>query len=86
MATATLTFNLADFDDRVEHLRCTKATSMAMFIWSLVHNSKKSLKYEVEAKQMKDNTFDAYDAVDLVFDRIYELLEEEGIKIDDLVI
>ncbi len=86
MATATLTFNLADFDDRVEHLRCTKSTAMAMFIWNLVNNSKKSLKYEVEAKQMKDNTFDAYDAVDLVFDRIYELLNEEGINIDDLIV
>jgi hypothetical protein len=86
MATATLTFNLADFDDRVEHLRCTKSTAMAMFIWNLVNNSKKSLKYTVEARQMKDETFDAYDAIDLAFERIYELLEEEGINIDDLIV
>jgi len=86
MAKATLTFDLADFDDRVEHLRCTKATAMALFIWNLVHNSKKSVKYDVESRQMRDNEFDAYDAVDLVFDRIHDLLNEEGINIDDLIV
>jgi len=86
MAKATLTFDLADFDDRVEHLRCTKATAMALFIWNLVHNSKKSLKYTIEGLQMKKEDFDAYDAVDLVFDRIHELLEEEKIDISDLIV
>ena len=42
--------------------------------------------YSVEARQMKDETFDAYDAIDLAFERIYELLEEEGINIDDLIV
>ncbi len=86
MATATLTFDLTDIDDRVAHLRCTKSTDMALFIWNLVHNSKKTLKYTVEARQMKDETFDAYDAIDLAFEKIYELLEEEGININDLII
>lgn len=38
MSTATLTFDLSDFDDRMEHLRCVKSTDMALVLWKLSSN------------------------------------------------
>lgn len=33
--TATLTFDLNDHDDRQAHMRCVKATDLALAIWSI---------------------------------------------------
>ena len=33
--TATLTFDLNDQDDRQAHMRCVKATDLALAIWSI---------------------------------------------------
>ena len=41
MATATLTFDLTDTDDRQEHLRCVKSLDMALVIWDIVYEIKK---------------------------------------------
>jgi hypothetical protein len=38
MSKATLTFDLDDFDDRLEHLRCVKSLDMALVIWELATN------------------------------------------------
>ena len=84
MATATLTFDLTDSDDRDEHARCVKSLGMAKVIWHFMYNTKKGIKYSIEAEQQKDPSFDCYDAVDMVFSKFYEMLQEESISIDDL--
>jgi len=84
MATATLRFNLADPDDRDEHERCVKSLSMAKVIWHFMYNTKKGIKYTIDDKINKDPEFDCFDAVDLVFDKFYEMLQAENISIDDL--
>jgi len=33
--TATLTFDLNDHDDRQAHMRCVKASDLALAIWSI---------------------------------------------------
>ena len=38
MSTATLTFDLSDSDERMEHLRCVKSTDMALVLWQLSSN------------------------------------------------
>jgi hypothetical protein len=86
MAIATLTFDLTDIDDRLEHFKCVKSAAMASFIHELVYNAKKSIKYSIEAKQIKDEAFDVYDAVELVFERIHYLLDEEKIDISELIV
>jgi hypothetical protein len=53
---------------------------MASFIFQLISNERKSLMYKIEDKNMKD-----WETVNLVFDRIHELLEEHGINIDELI-
>jgi len=77
---AQLNFDLENLDDEMEIKRCLKSTEMALVLWELVHNSKKSLEWKMEA-----DTINRYDALDMVFERISELLEEYDINIDKLI-
>jgi hypothetical protein len=80
MAEGILKYDLNDFDDRMAHLRAVKSLDMAMALWDITHNTKKGLEWSMEGKEM-----DKYEALEMVFDKIYEILEEHNIKMDDLV-
>jgi len=82
---ATLDFDLSDHDDVMDHKRCVKALDMALVLWEFYHNSKKSLEYQVDDKIKKDNTFDPYDTIDLIYEHFAELLDEHDVNIDNLV-
>ena len=80
MATATLTFDLNDSDDMMAHLRAVKSLDMAMALWEIVHNTKKGLEWSMEGKEM-----DKYDALEMVYEKINEILAEHNIKTDELI-
>lgn len=80
MAKATLEFDLNDFDDRMAHLRAVKSLDMALALWSLVHNTKKGLEWSFEGKEI-----DKYEALELVYEKIHEILEEHNINTDELI-
>ena len=80
MATAKLKYDLDDFDDRMAHLRAVKSLDMAMALWDITHNTKKGLEWSMEGKEI-----DKYEALELVYEKIYEILEEHNIKLDDLI-
>ena len=77
---AKLEFDLTDFDDKLEHLRCVKSTDMAMVLWELQHNSYRTITNGYG----DDDSF--VKGVDAVFERIQELLDEHDIKPDKLII
>ena len=77
---AILKFNLDDHDDKQAHLRAVKSVDMASFIFQLIYNEKKSLMNQLENKDMKD-----WEAVNMVFERIHELIDEHGINVDELI-
>ena len=77
---AQLIFNLDNYDDEMAHKRCVKATEMALVLWELVHNSKRKLEWKMES-----DSINRYDALDMVFERISELLEEHDINVDKLI-
>ena len=80
MAEGILKYDLNDFDDRMAHLRAVKSLDMAMALWDITHNTKKGLEWSMEGKEI-----DKYEALEMVFDKIYEILEEHNIKMDDLI-
>ena len=80
MAKAKLKYDLDDFDDRMAHLRAVKSLDMAMALWDITHNTKKGLEWSMEGKEI-----DKYEALEMVFDKIYEILEEHNIKMNDLI-
>ena len=77
---ATIEYNLDDADDKHEYYLHNKADDMAMFIWELASNTKKGLEYDIEAKGKMSN----YDTLDMVFEKIGEMLSEYDINIDRL--
>ena len=80
MANATLEFALNDEDDIRAHKRAIKSLDMSLALWNITHNTKKSLEWSMEGKEM-----DKYDALELVFDRLHEILDEYNIRLDDLI-
>jgi hypothetical protein len=80
MAKAILEYDLNDPDDQMAHLRAVKSLDMALVLWEMAYNVKKRIQSQAETENL-----DAYDAVDRVFEKLWEELNEHGIKLDDLV-
>lgn len=80
MAKAKIEYDLNDADDRLSHLRAVKSLDLSLAIWDIVHNTKKSLEWSMEGKEM-----DKYDALELVYEKIHEILDEHNIRIDELI-
>lgn len=78
---AIIEFNLDDPDDRHSYEIHNRSKDLAFLIWQLMTNKKKEIQYKLECY----TTYNRYDALDLVFEEIGTMLEEEGINIDKLV-
>ena len=86
MATATLQFDLDNFEDRMAHLRCVKATDMANFLSSF-YNIRKGLENDLESEEdnLVGRPYTSYEVLDLVFRRLHTEMEEKGINIEELI-
>ena len=80
MAKAILEYDLNDSDDMIAHLRAVKSLDMAMALWDIVHNTKKGLEWSMEGKEI-----DKYDALELVYEKIHEILNDHNIITDELI-
>jgi hypothetical protein len=81
MAEAILKYDLNDSDDAMAHMRAVKSLDMALALWDITHNTKKRIEWSLESKELNK-----YEVLDLVYERIYEILDEHNIKLDDLII
>ena len=81
MAEAILKYDLNDSDDTMAHMRAVKSLDMALALWDITHNTKKSIEWSLEGKEL-----DKYEVLDMVYEKIYEILEEHNIKMNDLII
>jgi len=80
MATATLTFDLTDPYDIIEHKRCVKAIDVCLAIWDMDQYLRTKTKYESES--MPSEVYDAYDTMR---EKLREILEERSISFDELI-
>jgi hypothetical protein len=78
---ATLRFDLNDPDDSMAHLRAVKSLDLSLVLWELCHNTKKSIEYEIENKNL-----DGYQTLDLIYEKIHELMEEHDVNVYKLVV
>jgi len=76
---AILEFNLNDPDDEMAYQRCIKSKDMAMSLWEITHNTKKNLEYTLESSS------DKFETLELVFDKIYEILKDNNIDTEQLI-
>ena len=81
MAKAILEYDLNDIDDKYAHKRAVKSLDLTIALWEITHNTKKGLEWSMEGKEM-----DKYDALEMVFDKIHEIITEHSIDIDDLLL
>ena len=87
---ATLEFDLNDHDQRMEHMRCIKATDMALALWDIqVGNFRKRILNELEVMDItQPGTLDnilALDGAYFVLDKLTELLDQHNIDVQDLI-
>ena len=80
---AILEFNLDEHDDKMSHLRCTKALDLALALWEIYNNLKNSLEAELDNEE--DSIYKQYEVLEKVQTFINETLENNGIFIDDLI-
>lgn len=76
---AKLIFDLDDIDDMVNYKRCVKSQDMAFALFEITRNLKKKCSYGVEK-------MDGVDALEYIFDKIYDEIELNNIIIDELII
>ena len=80
MAKAKIEYDLNDSDDVYAHKRAIKSLDLTLALWEITHNTKKSLEWSMEGKEM-----DKYDALELVYEKIFEIMAEHNIDLDDLI-
>lgn len=80
MAKAILEFDLNEPEDRLDHLRSVNSFNMASAIWDIVYNTKKTLEWSFDGKEM-----DKYDALEAVYEKIHDILNEHNVNIDQLI-
>jgi hypothetical protein len=83
---AIIEFDLNDYDDIIAHKRAVKALDMAMSLWEIVHNTKKSMSYKIERALEEDKNFTPFDSLDIIYDAIYDILNENNVDIDELIV
>ena len=79
---ATLSYNLNDPDDRMAHMRAVKSLDMASALFEITRNLKKQVERRFEDETIEH---DSFDVIQEVFDRIYEILGDNNIDIDELI-
>jgi hypothetical protein len=75
---ATLEFDLDNVDDRMAHLRCVKALGMALVLWEIQHNLDRHL-YDKEDECYNNGVNDC-------LQKIFKLMDDRGININELVV
>lgn len=80
MAKAILEYDLNDPDDTMAHFRAVKSLDIALALWDMMYNTKKSIEWDIE-----QNNLSAYDAVDKVYEKLWAHLNDHGINLDELI-
>lgn len=72
---AILEFDLNDPDDIRNHLRCIKATDMALTLWH-IRMMRKELEFMEDQKELTSEN---------VMSKIFEFLDDNNVNIDELM-
>jgi hypothetical protein len=76
---AKLEFDLDNPDDKIAHMRCVKATDMAIMLWDIKQKIRSKLKY---GEDLSESEFHQWE---LMQDEFYSIASEYGINLDELI-
>ncbi len=74
---AILKFNLDEYEDRNQHLRCVKSTDMYLAIYDIM-KIKRYYEKNVELSDDQDKLLEN------IYEKIFGILEEHNISLSDL--
>ena len=76
---ANLKFDLDNPDDRMEHMRCVKATDMVLMLWGIKQKIRSKLKYSDDLSE------DELHQWEVMQDEFYSIADGYGINLDELI-
>ena len=76
---AKLEFDLDNPDDKMAHMRCVKATDMALMLWDIKQKIRSKLKYS------EDLSEDELHQWEVMQDEFYSIADDCGINLDELI-
>lgn len=76
-----LKFDTENPDEEMEMLRCIKSSEAFLYIWDILHNSKKSFLWKIEAGEFKSQE----DVVEAIYQMLWKRLEDRGINLEKLI-
>ena len=76
---AILKFNLDNADDKMEHMRCVKATDMALMLWDIKQKIRRKLKYGDDLSESELHQWE------VMQDEFYSIADDYGINLDELI-
>jgi|TARA_R100000951_G_scaffold8390_1_gene7662 hypothetical protein len=76
---AKLEFDLDNPDDKMAHMRCVKATDMAIMLWDIKQKIRSKLKY---GEDLSEAEFHQWEVMQ---DEFYSIASEYGINLDELI-
>ncbi len=80
MATAKLEYNLNDHDDQMAHLRAVKSTDLALALWDMDGYLRGQIKHAPDSTSPE-----VYGTLQDVRDKLYEIMNNHSINIDELI-
>ena len=76
---AKLEFDLDNPDDKIAHMRCVKATDMALMLWDIKQNIRSKLKYDEKLSEAEFHQWE------IMQDEFYSIADDYGINLDLLI-
>lgn len=77
---ATFVFDMNDSEDMMDHKRMSNALGMALVLWELKVNVKKKMEYILDTDNLSGQ-----ETLDRVFEMIGELMEDQGLNMENLI-
>jgi hypothetical protein len=77
---ATFVFDMNDPEDMMDHKRMSNALGMALVLWELKVNVKKKMENILDTDNLSGQ-----ETLDRVFEMIGELMEDQGLNMENLI-
>jgi hypothetical protein len=77
---ATLEFNLDDNDDKMAHLRCVKATDMALALWDMDEYLRGEIKHAPDSISME-----VFNSLQNVRNKLSHIMSNRNIDLNELI-
>jgi hypothetical protein len=77
---ATFEFDMNEPEDMMDHKRMSNALGMALVLWELKVNVKRKIEYMIDFDNLSGQ-----ETLDRVFEMIGELMEDQGLNMENLI-